>query len=89
MVFWDVQTPLMNLPDIKKLSKIIDLCRKKGVASIEIDGVKLTLGQEVPKKSRKTNPKTTEEPIVIDSPYSDMDTLFWSSAGIGMEQEDA
>lgn len=44
----------MELPDLKQLKAIIALCRKSGVAAIEINGIKLTLKDQdvAPRKPR-------------------------------------
>lgn len=74
----------MNLPDLKKLKDIINLCRKTGVQSIEIDGVKIVMGEE-----RARNPSPSKQApgaasyldqasvFESDSP-SDEDLLLWS-----------
>lgn len=36
----------MVIKDLKELQKLIQLCRKEGIASIEIDNIKLTLGSK-------------------------------------------
>lgn len=65
------------------LSKIIDLCRKKGVISMEIQGIKFTLLPEAPSSSyKKKKQETPSDYIPVESSYSEGDALFWSSAGI-------
>ncbi len=51
----------MDLPDLKDLGKVIDLCRKKGVESITIGQLTLKLGSEPePPVRRKANTETQE-----------------------------
>lgn len=42
----------MKIDNLKELSKLIQLCRKTGVDAIEIDGIKLALGQ-APKRATR------------------------------------
>lgn len=82
----------MNLPDLKALDKIIALCRKRGVKSIKIDNVELTLSEDAPAKaspkSRKATPNApsvpASEPFDSDLP-SELDLLFYSSGGVPEE----
>lgn len=48
----------MRVKNIAELGKVIDLCRKKGVRSISIDGVHLSLG-DVPEPN--TQSKDTKD----------------------------
>lgn len=64
----------MNLPDLKQLEKVITLCRKKGVKSIKIDNVELTLADEVPVSNYKA--KQTKS---IDSVQSNIESDGWDS----------
>ncbi len=43
----------MNLPDLKKLKAIIALCRKSGVETIEIEGIKITLRESAPAENKR------------------------------------
>lgn len=68
----------MKIESLKDLEAIIKLCRKTGVASIEVNGIKLELGAEAPKRlksERSSDPITTQE-------YTPEQLLMWSSAGI-------
>lgn len=64
--------------DLKHLSKIIALCRKTGVVSLEIDNLKLALSANPPSQKRKAKDDEPE----IQSSYSDEDALYWSAPGI-------
>lgn len=61
-----------------ELTKIIDLCRRKGVNSIEIEGLKMTLRDEAP----PSNYKRKETPFVLDKEetahMTEEDWLLWS-----------
>jgi hypothetical protein len=80
----------MNLPDLKQLDKVIALCRKRGVKSIKIDNVELTLSEDAPAKQtrKKSNTKEAEQVSATvdtafesDSPTED-ELLFWSSVQV-------
>lgn len=68
----------MTITNIKELSRLIDLCRKKGIESVEIDNIKLKLGRIEPKLNKKD--KTPELQAMPE--LSDEDYLFWSSDGV-------
>lgn len=36
----------MTIKDLKDLTKLVQLCRKSGVATIEIDNIKITMGKD-------------------------------------------
>lgn len=42
---------MIAIKDLKDLGKLIDLCRKKGVETVKVDGVEFTLG-DVPQAPR-------------------------------------
>lgn len=70
--------------DLKQLSKIIDLCRKKGVDSIEFDGIRVVLGHAptpVKRKPRGIHAVPDSE-VEIEDQFSEEQTLFWSSGGL-------
>jgi len=69
----------VNLPNLSELSKIIDLCRKKGVESIKIDNVELTLSREAPPSKYKRKTEAASDFVTIEQPYSEEDALFWSA----------
>jgi len=83
----------MNLPDLKDLEKVIDLCRKKGVGSITIGEIKLELREEAPPSNYKKRKANAQEPDPVD-PYSNFpagtlteEQLMYYSAG-GIPEED-
>lgn len=65
----------MTIQNLKELSKLIDLCRKKGIDSIEIDNIKLKLGHI------ETAPVyTADAPAIQPVPdYTPDDILNWST----------
>ncbi len=71
----------MTINNIKDLSKLIDLARKKGLESIEVDGIKFKLGH----KDRPT--KVTKGPELESvEQYTDEQIIHWSSTpldGVG------
>jgi len=67
----------MNLKEVEKLSKI---CRKYGIKSIALDGVKVNIefdGTIQPLPSRAKTAQTTEN--IEQTELSDEDLLLWSS----------
>lgn len=84
----------MTLPELKQLDKIIQLCRKRGVKTIKIDNVELTLSEDAPQtnyKRRKASKdeKDTENSLLDDTlepaQLTEDQLLFWSS---GVNQEE-
>lgn len=74
----------MNLPDLKKLKAIIALCRKSGVESIEIEGIKIVLKDSsytpsIRKRAstKKSDLDNTPDPIETDDLTQDQ-LLHWS-----------
>lgn len=65
----------MVISNIKDLSRLIDLCRKKGIDSVEIDNIKIKLGHLESKKSRK--PEIVSD-IESDHQLTEEDILNWS-----------
>lgn len=63
----------MVISNIKELSKLIDLCRKKGIDALEIDNIKFKLGPLEP-KIKDRSPDLSQSAQV-----SGEDLLFWSS----------
>lgn len=65
----------MKIETIKDLEAVLKLCRRQGVTSINIDGIRLSLG-ELP--APKT-PETAKDDTKVEDQYTDEDLLFWSS----------
>jgi hypothetical protein len=71
----------MQLPDLKSLSKIIDVCRKKGVSKITIGDVSLELGPKEPKYSPGMANVTPPSDIANDwQEPTPEELLFWSAS---------
>lgn len=70
----------MKIESIKELSKLIDMCHKKGVRAITVDGVQIELGE--PPLKRNAASKDTND-IPTEPAYNDEDLLMWSSAPHG------
>lgn len=80
----------MEMPDLKKLAKVLDLCRKKGVSSIAIGDLKIELREQLPESGYKKRVKNkTTETIDTDNPYANFpegdltpeQLMFYSSGG--------
>jgi hypothetical protein len=88
----------MKINNLKDLDKLIQLCRKRGVTDITIDGITLTLGMEPVKEAKLEQENypiqqqiytpggiTENTKIQIPQELTDAELLFWSSRS---EQED-
>jgi hypothetical protein len=65
----------MKLESIKDLKALIALCRKSGIKNIEVDGVKLELGDPAVKVGKSHIPTT--EDLTSDGPTQE-ELLMWS-----------
>lgn len=81
----------MNLPDLKALDKLIQLCRKRGIKTVKMGELELTLSEDAPEKQTRKPAKNgftasvesdSGDPEVFDA-LSDQEKLFWS-AGAGI-----
>ena len=52
----------MKIDSLKDLKKLMALCREQGIDAIEVDGIKMNLGQKpyIAPKTRKASVDTTE-----------------------------
>lgn len=66
----------MTISDLKELDKLLALCRKRGVESIEIDGIKIHLNDS-PKQNKASDLSLTQEPEL-----SNDDVLFYSATPV-------
>lgn len=72
----------MGIPNLKELDRLIALCRKRGVKTVKIDNIELTLGEPVfkPSKTKKSTTSSTFNPELIQTDnLSSDELLFWSS----------
>jgi hypothetical protein len=55
----------MKIENLKQLQKVMQLCRKQGVETIEIDGVKFQFGpqMEIPQRKTKAIANEAFQPI--------------------------
>jgi len=72
----------MKIENQKELESLLKLCRRQGVRSIEIDGIKMLiepLEQEKPQQQQSAS-----VPLAALPGLTDEDILLWSSnSGIG------
>lgn len=69
----------MKLESLKDLESVMKLCKKHGVESIEVDGVRMKL------VDTQTSASSGSSDIKVEDPYAnltDEDILEWSSRGI-------
>ncbi len=76
----------MDLPDLKKLNKLVALCRKQGIKVFELGEMKITLTDDAPQRARNEfSPRASKASVqgntVADSLPSDEDLLFASCGG--------
>lgn len=78
----------MDLPDLKDLGKVIDLCRKKGVSNITIGTLRLELGPEP--EAKKASKNSNEPEFDPTNPWANFPAgeltpeqlAFYSAGGI-------
>ncbi len=83
----------MDLPDLKQLGKVIDLCRKKGVDEITIGHLTLKLGAEPERPARAAGSTEIPEGDPAD-PYQNFpggiltpeQLMFYSAGGMPGEE---
>lgn len=87
----------MQLPDLKDLEKVIDLCRRKGVGSITIGEVKLELKDEAPptkyqkRKERQAIEHDSANPLenFPNRVLTEEELVYYSSGGLPPNPEEA
>ncbi len=67
----------MKIENLEQLEAVVKFCRKQGISSIEIDGVKLAISEQ-PKRTRKG--KELQGDVETPDALSTEDLLFWSAA---------
>jgi len=65
----------LKIENLKELKALLRLCQTEGVHSIEIDGIKMLLGE--PKVGAPVVQDSKPEPAL----YTDEDLLMWSAGG--------
>lgn len=71
----------MKIENIEQIEAIVKLCRKLGVEAIEVDGVKLSLG-EAKKRSRKPTSERETEQIESPDALTEEQLLMWSATPV-------
>lgn len=78
----------MEIKNHADFAKFVDLCRKKGVKSVEFQGLKLELRDETPPSNYKKKKELEVQPdyVPVEGVYNDEQALFWSSqADVGVQ----
>lgn len=70
----------MKIDNLADLKALIKMCRKEGIQSIEVDGVKLSLG-DAPSASRRLKSEKLAEPINEMPSYTEEELMTWSANG--------
>lgn len=68
----------MKIDSLEQIEALVKLCRKAGVSSIEVDGVKLTISEQ-PKRARKAKAEQAQGDVDVNT-LSEQDLLFWSAS---------
>jgi hypothetical protein len=79
----------MEIKSLQDLKAVIALCRKAGVASIELGGLKLLLGEKPPTRSQSRTAKYTEESTEHFQTPTEEQLLMWSVRDGDLNKEDA
>lgn len=78
----------MTLPDLKELDKLIALCRKRGIKTVKVGDLELTLDEAPVSKPRgKAAQKPSygsQEEFKTEGVPSEEDLLFWSASAGGL-----
>lgn len=88
----------MQLPDLKELTKLIDLCRKKGVSSLTVEGISLTLTAELPASNykKRVEKELVDQPEDPQNPYANFpqgmltpeQLMYYSAGGLPENESD-
>jgi len=70
----------MKIETLKDLESVLKLCRKQGIDSLEIDGIKIVFGETPSKANLNTDNKDPETP----AEPSEEDLLMWSVQNAGL-----
>lgn len=76
----------MDIKNTLDLSKLADVCRKKGIAEIKVtkSTVEFKLWDHIPAQRAKRKSKSTaneKDDLLGDNTPTEEDLLFWSSGG--------
>lgn len=73
----------MKIESLKDLKALIKFCRKSGIKSIEVDGVKLDLGDEpqTPKQAKQLSNSELQPDETQEDELTYEQMLFWSAQG--------
>lgn len=80
----------MKIETQAELSKLLDLCRKKGVLAFAVDNLSFTLSDEAPPSNYKRKleePTVTDESEVSWDQLSPEEQLFYSSGALSPKAE--
>lgn len=66
----------MNIPDLKKLKQLVKLCRETGIDSMEIEGIKFTLGL-----APQSKPRGKQRTVADDFPEASIKVPAYNPTG--------
>ncbi len=66
----------MKIESLEQLEAVVKFCRKQGISSIEVDGVKLAISEQ-PKRTRKS--KEVQDEIETPDELTPEQLLMWSA----------
>lgn len=71
---------MVDKSQLKELKNLIALCKREGIKSVEIAGIKFEFNPySLPQKKSKTK---DDDQIITENQYTDEEILFWSSGGL-------
>lgn len=72
----------MKIGNLTELSKLVDMCRRKGVESLSVDGISFSLSAYAPTKARKDEPVSSLGEELPDwGSMSPEEQMFYSAGG--------
>ena len=76
----------MKIETLQELSKLIDMCNKKGVGAITVDNLTVTLtGQPRESKRSKEDAALSDETALDWNDLTPEEQMFYSTGGMPME----
>lgn len=69
----------MEVKNLKDLKSVMTICKKLGVKTIEVGGVKMEFSDEALRAKPKKTKMANELDLTPQQEYSPEDLMFWSS----------
>lgn len=78
----------MKVENLSDLSKLLDLCRKKGVTHLSVDGVSFELSERDPSPKRSKADASSEASDPSNPNWADLspeEQMFYSAGGMPLQ----